>query len=48
MELDEHINYFFDKDNRLKLNLTRKINKKYPNNDFALIYYPDFNVEFTL
>ena len=31
MELDEHINYFFDKDNRLKLNLTRKINKKYPN-----------------
>lgn len=28
--------------------IINEINKKYPNNDFALTYYPDFNVEFTL
>lgn len=31
MELDKYINYFFNEDNILKLDLTRKINKKYPN-----------------
>ena len=28
--------------------IINKINKKYPNNDFALFYYPEFSADFTL
>lgn len=28
--------------------IINEINEKYPNNNFGLIYYPDFNVDFTL